>query len=503
VQFGQVRRNSAQVQRAHVMELAVGHAFEGWLLDDDQSNMYAAVIALHDPAQHALAETTFGQSVAGYQEALSNLEAARALARQASEKAMLAKIGQDLDSYNGFSVRMRALAVAGDVQRAVHVVTVDNLVPSNALPVDFTALRDLENARSADLQSALAAGARRGTSILISGGALVIVVLLVLCGAIGISVLRPLRRLGARMTGIATGDGDLTQRVAVGRRDEIGAVSLAFNSFVERVQTVFGSIGSNAGRVNASSDTLSQVAHDLTATAGDTARRAVDATSTANEVRLSVRAVLGSVEEMVASIGQISTSASRATEIAEAASLATQRTSSQVAALQAASVEIGDVTRIITSIAAQTNLLALNATIEAARAGESGRGFAIVASEVKHLATQTAHATEDISARVAAIQENSGLAAESIAQISEVIRQVNDAQAMIAAAVEQQTQSAEIISRDLAHATRGTELIATTMCEVDEATNEASEGAAATQNSARQLALMGQELDQLVAQFRY
>ncbi len=115
------------------------------------------------------------------------------------------------------------------------------------------------------------------------------------------------------------------------------------------------------------------------------------------------------------------------------------RTTGQVAELGAASAEIGDVVRLITSIAEQTNLLALNATIEAARAGELGKGFAVVAGEVKDLAQQTAKATEEITARIGALQASSSTAGQAIGQITEVIQRIGDYTTTIASAVEEQT----------------------------------------------------------------
>ena len=112
--------------------------------------------------------------------------------------------------------------------------------------------------------------------------------------------------------------------------------------------------------------------------------------------------------------------------------------------------------KLINGIAEQTNLLALNATIEAARAGEAGKGFAVVASEVKELAQETARATEDISRRVEAIQADTAGAVEAIGQISAVIGEINDFQATIAAAVEEQTATSNEMNRNVAEAAGGT-----------------------------------------------
>src|ERR1022692_3793657 len=131
-----------------------------------------------------------------------------------------------------------------------------------------------------------------------------------------------------------------------------------------------------------------------------------------------------------------------------------------VAKLGESSAEIGQVIKVITSIAQQTNLLALNATIEAARAGEAGKGFAVVANEVKELAKETAKATEDISLKIEAIQTDTKGAVDAIAEISAIINQINDLQNTIASAVEEQSATTNEIGRNIAEASKGSTEIA-------------------------------------------
>ena len=166
------------------------------------------------------------------------------------------------------------------------------------------------------------------------------------------------------------------------------------------------------------------------------------------------------------------------------------------------SAEIGQVIKVITSIAQQTNLLALNATIEAARAGEAGKGFAVVANEVKELAKETAKATEDISQKIEAIQTDTGGAVEAIGRISDIINQVNDIQGTIASAVEEQTATTNEIGRNVAEAATGTTDISNNVAEVAQIAKGASEGAHDTLTASQQLARMAAELQQLVSRFQ-
>jgi methyl-accepting chemotaxis protein len=180
-----------------------------------------------------------------------------------------------------------------------------------------------------------------------------------------------------------------------------------------------------------------------------------------------------------------------------------ERTNMTVEKLGDSSREIGEVIKVITSIAQQTNLLALNATIEAARAGEAGKGFAVVANEVKELARETARATDDISRKIEAIQSDTRGAVEAIGEIGAIIKQINDIQNSIAGAVEEQTATANEIARNVAEAARGSSEIARNITQVAEGAKHTTAGANDTQNAATGLARMAAELQRLVAQFKY
>jgi len=219
-----------------------------------------------------------------------------------------------------------------------------------------------------------------------------------------------------------------------------------------------------------------------------TSQRVTSAVSASTQTSSNMQAVASGAEELAASVGEISRQSADALSISMQAVKQANETSTIVSGLAIAAQKIGDVVKLINNIAEQTNLLALNATIEAARAGEAGRGFAVVASEVKSLATQTAKATDEISAQIAEVQGTTTSAVNVIEAITQTISRVNEISAAIAASVEEQAAVTQSISSNMQVAAHGVNDINASMNDIADATRSVDDSTRKVREASRALA---------------
>ncbi len=301
----------------------------------------------------------------------------------------------------------------------------------------------------------------------------------------------------------AAAAGDLTREVPVRGGDAVGQVGEGLAGFLTALRGHVGNIAQTAQALASASLELTAVSQQMASNAEQTSAQADVASAAAEQVSTSVTTVSTAAEEMKASIREIAKSAHEAARGATNAVKVAQKTTATIAKLGESGTEIGNVIKVITSIAQHTNLLALNATIEAARAGEAGKGFAVVANEVKELAKQTARATEDIRLKVEAIQQDTSGAVSAIDQVGQAVNHINDIQTTIASAVEEQTATTAEISRNVAEAAQGSGSIAHSISGVAQAARTTTEGAANTRAAADELSRIAHDLQKLVAQFKY
>jgi methyl-accepting chemotaxis protein len=368
-------------------------------------------------------------------------------------------------------------------------------------------------------------------------GALVGIALLLVVGMsflLGRSIVSPILGMTGAMRKIAEGDTSI-EVPARERRDEVGGMAQSVQVFKDNMieaARLRGEQDELKGRSEAekknllskmaddfekgvrhSLDTLTGAATEMratsqsmSATAEETSHQATTVAAVAEQASANVQTVAAATEELSSSVSEIGRQVAESTKIAGRAVEQANRTNVTVQGLSAAAQKIGDVVKLISDIASQTNLLALNATIEAARAGEAGRGFAVVASEVKSLASQTAKATEDISAQVVAMQDATADAVQAIESIGGTIGSINEIATVIASAVEEQGSATREIARNVQEAAQGTGEVSSNIVGVNAAAGETGTAANQVLASAEQLsgqaATLRADVDRFLANIR-
>jgi methyl-accepting chemotaxis protein len=421
------------------------------------------------------------------------------------ERALLADASTEFDAFMAVdrqiigSYRQHGAAAT---RKANDLASGESLDHFGKLAQDVSKVADSVVGRGATAAVAATAAASTGKRVMVLAGVLGLLLAALFAILITMSVTGPLRALDRRLAGIAGGGGDLTTRLPETGGDELTGVSRSFNQFVGSLQTLIRDVASSASSLSAAATELVTVGGTLSHSAEQTSSQAELVSAAADGVGTNLRTVAAGAEEMGASIREIAQNAAEAARIGATAVTTAQATNATIGKLGRSSKEIGGVLTVITTIAEQTNLLALNATIEAARAGEAGKGFAVVASEVKELAQETANATETIRQRIGTIQADTTEAVTAIDTITTVIGQISDYTSSIAGAVEEQTATTNEMARSVATASGTSERISGTIDGVAAAAATTSTAAAASQTAAGTLTQLSDQLTGLVRQFR-
>jgi len=315
----------------------------------------------------------------------------------------------------------------------------------------------------------------------------------------------PIIQVTNTVKNIAEGEVNLTARLEVHNGDEVGELATWLNRLLETVQGMVEDIADKAEKLSASSsdvhllsgqmvsfaeemtsqsDTVADAAEEMSASINAMASATEEmstnvhsVSSTAEQMSQNMNAVASSIEEMYTALSDVAANAQAGSEIAGMAIKMSKSATDTVNALGKAATGISDVTTLIRRIAEQTNLLALNATIEAASAGAAGRGFAVVANEIKELANQSGQAAGDIAKRINGVQTNTQAAREVIADIADIINNINESSIGITESVQKQKITTNEISGNVNQASTGIDNIAQSMAGIAQGTNDMAERA--------------------------
>jgi methyl-accepting chemotaxis protein len=336
--------------------------------------------------------------------------------------------------------------------------------------------------------SEMMASANRLSALLIGGGLLVLLAALALTTTLGGRLMAPLRRVSNGMQDIASGDGDLTQRLPVTSNDEVGALAAQFNAFVEKLNGVLLD-------VRDSSESLRLATGEISAGNANLSARTEQQAAALQETAASMEELTSAVKQNADNARQASAFATDASDVARKSHEVVERLVGTMSDISQSSDRIADISGLIEGIAFQTNILALNAAVESARAGEHGRGFAVVASEVRSLAQRSSSAAKEIKELIGTsvdkIQQGSALAGQAGQTMSEVTRSAG----RVTGIMREIADASDEQSRGIAQVN----LAITQMDDVTQQNAALVEQAAA---AARSLEDQGRQLNETLAAFR-
>ena len=271
---------------------------------------------------------------------------------------------------------------------------------------------------------------------------------------------------------------DITERLTTERKSAALAAQDQRRATVETaIQSFRDNVEIGLKTVSDSAAAMKSTASELSSSSNETARHSAGAIAQSRTASESVEIAASAAEELSKSILEIDQQLAKAATLVSDAVVEAETTNKDIVVLADTAQKIGDIVKLIQGIAQQTNLLALNATIEAARAGQAGRGFSVVASEVKALSVQTAKATEEITGQIQAVQTSSRSGVDAIQRITKRMHDINEHTSSIAASVGEQSAVTNEISQNVANAAHGAKVVSAVLDQVANAVTKSSNSA--------------------------
>jgi methyl-accepting chemotaxis protein len=450
--------------------------------------------------------------------AKKRMEALIKLEKEPKDKEMLVVISKALEGYEAGFMKVQEKIKSGAIK---DVVEANKAIGEYKEFTHQAEKQTTEYAASNDeamnkVKKELDTDVQHATTITITIVVISFVIVLIMVTLLIRSISRPLKQIQSLVDDISQGEGDLTKRLSYEGKDELGAICGSFNLFIEKLRGIIAQVAQSAVQVAAASNqlhttaeqiatgaeevasqtgTVATASEEMSATSSDIAQNCLMAAETSNRTSDTARSGASVVQETIHGMERI------ASRVRGAATT--------VESLGARSDQIGAIVGTIEDIADQTNLLALNAAIEAARAGEQGRGFAVVADEVRALAERTTRATREIGEMIKAIQnETKGAVAAMEEGVNEVEKgtessiKSGEALEMILAQINDVTMQVNQIATAAEEQTATTSEITTNVHQITDVVHQTARGATETAAASSQLSREAEHLQQLVGQFK-
>lgn len=518
---------------AHEIDHTAGNIRIGARLNQNVIDIgRAEFMAAADPSEIDEARAIVNQATEQARDRLTRLKAgvdAETRAQLEAAEGQLNTYIQRVNQTLALAERARGVEIASAQQRVIDQAN-ENRPLARTVRDDLAAVVNALDAQGDQVAEDASAVAASSMVMLIAVAAIGILSGLALGFFIArFGIAQPLSGVMGSIKHIADGKLD-TEVTGTERKDEIGELAGVANYFREQLQRTReleaeaeaneerarerriqemnqladdfeAAVGEIVTQVGAAAEQLLGNASNMAAIAEETNRQSTTVSAAAEQASANVQSVAGAAEEFSASITEVAQQIGDTRQKAREALDQAGQSAEAMNRLRDVVETVASVTELISNIAEQTNLLALNATIEAARAGEAGKGFAVVASEVKALAEQTAKATDEISSKIQEMQEAANGSITSVEVITGQISAITERSEGIAAAAEEQQATTQEIARNVAEAATGTGEVTASMAGIAEASNAAGKASAEVKDAASMLSEQTRSLKSEMAAF--